>query len=186
MKIITLVFKRLKTGCQWREISIKEQFEEGEISWNTIYYYFNKWSKDGSFQRVWLNILEKNKSKLDLSCAQIDGSHSKTKGGESRGYQSRKSANTTNAIFLCDNQGQMLAMSPPMAGNHNDLYEIEKNLKAIFEFLEQADINTEGLFINADAGFDSQSVRDYLESKDIVANIKGYPRKGGERDNYFD
>ena len=138
--------------------SYKEQFEEGEISWNTIYYYFNKWSKDGSFQRVWLNILEKNKSKLDLSCAQIDGSHSKTKGAESRGFQGRKVANTTNAIFLCDNQRQMLAMSPPMAGNHNDLYEIEKNLKAIFEFLEQADINTEGLFINADAGFDSQSV----------------------------
>ena len=186
MKIITLIFKRLKIECQWREIPIKEQFEEGEISWNTIYYYFNKWSKDGSFQRVWLNILEKNKSKLDLSCAQIDGSHSKTKGGESRGFQGRKAANTTNAIFLCDNQGQMLAMSPPMAGNHNDLYEIEKNLKAIFEFLEQADINTEGLFINADAGFDSQSVRDYLESKDIVANIKGNPRNGGERDNYFD
>ena len=65
-KIIQLIFKRLKTGCQWREIPIKEQFEEGEISWNTIYYYFNKWSKDGSFQRIWLNILEKNKSKLDL------------------------------------------------------------------------------------------------------------------------
>ncbi|ERI62591.1 hypothetical protein HMPREF1551_01802, partial [Capnocytophaga sp. oral taxon 863 str. F0517] len=35
-KIIQLIFKRLKTGCQWREIPIKEQFEEGEISWNTI------------------------------------------------------------------------------------------------------------------------------------------------------
>ena len=185
-KIIQLIFKRLKTGCQWREIPIKEQFEEGEISWNTIYYYFNKWSKDGSFQRIWLNILEKNKSKLDLSSIQMDGSHSKTRGGESRGYQSRKSANTTNAIFLCDNQGQMLAMSPPMAGNHNDLYPIEDNLKAIFDFLQQADIDTDGLFLNADAGFDSQGVRAYLEGKDIVANIKENPRNGGERDNYFD
>ena len=86
----------------------------------------------------------------------MDGSHSKTRGGESRGYQSRKSANTTNAIFLWDNQGQMLAMSPPMAGNHNDLYEIEEVLKEILAFLEEAGIEHKGLFLNADAGFDSK------------------------------
>ena len=66
-KIIQLIFKRLKTGVQWRELPIESYFEKDEVSWNTIYYYFNKWSKDGSFQRIWLNILEKNKSKLDLS-----------------------------------------------------------------------------------------------------------------------
>ena len=35
----------------------------GEISWQNVYYYFNKWSKDGSFQRVWLNLLSKKKSR---------------------------------------------------------------------------------------------------------------------------
>lgn len=80
----------------------------------------------------------------------------------------------------------MLAMSTPMAGNHNDLYRIEESLKAIFEFLEQADIDTDSLFLNADAGFDSQGVREYLEDKGIVADIKENPRNGGERDNYFD
>ena len=67
VSIFLLILKRLKTGVQWRELPIESYFEKGEISWNTIYYYFNKWSKDGSFQRIWLNILEKNKSKLDLS-----------------------------------------------------------------------------------------------------------------------
>ena len=59
-----------------------------------------------------------------------------------------------------------------MAGNHNDLYPIEDNLKAIFDFLQQADIDTDGLFLNADAAFDSQGVRAYLEGKDIVAKGK--------------
>ena len=36
-------------------------FEKGEISWQNVYYYFNKWSKDGSFQRIWLNLLSKKK-----------------------------------------------------------------------------------------------------------------------------
>ena len=26
-----------------------------------VYYYFNKWSKDGSFQRIWLNLSSKKK-----------------------------------------------------------------------------------------------------------------------------
>ena len=40
----------LKTGVQWRELPIEVYFEKGEISWQNVYYYFNKWSKDGSFQ----------------------------------------------------------------------------------------------------------------------------------------
>ena len=36
---------------QWRELPIESYFEKGEISWQNVYYYFNKWSKDGSFLR---------------------------------------------------------------------------------------------------------------------------------------
>ena len=49
--IFLLILKRLKTGVQWRELPIEVYFEKGEISWQNVYYYFNKWSKDGSFQR---------------------------------------------------------------------------------------------------------------------------------------
>ena len=75
--IFLLILKRLKTGVQWRELPIESYFEKGEISWQNVYYYFNKWSKDGSFQRVWLNLLSKKKRKLDMSCVQLDGSHTR-------------------------------------------------------------------------------------------------------------
>ena len=48
--IFLLILNRLKTGVQWRELPIESYFEKGEISWQNVYYYFNKWSKDGSFQ----------------------------------------------------------------------------------------------------------------------------------------
>jgi len=145
------------------------------------YYYFNKWSKDGSFQRVWLNLLSKKKRKLDMSCVQLDGSHTRCRQkGESTGYQARKKAVTTNSIFLCDNKGQMIAMGSPKAGNH-----IEEVLKEILALLEEAGIEHKGLFLNADAGFDSKSLREFLESKEIIANIKPNPRNG-EQDVYFD
>lgn len=119
-KVVALIFKRLKTGCQWRELSVKEYFPDGQISWQGVYYYFNKWSKDNSWQRAWIAIIGKHKSKLDLSSIQLDGSHTWAKrGGEKVCYQGRKSAKTSNSLFLCDNNGQMLSVSSPQSGEHN-------------------------------------------------------------------
>ena len=74
----------------------------------------------------------------------------------------------------------MIAMGSPKAGNHNDLYEIEEVLKEILALLEEAGIEHKGLFLNADAGFDSKSLREFLESKEIIANIKPNPRNDEE------
>ena len=79
----------------------------------------------------------------------------------------------------------MIAMGSPKAGNHNDLYEIEEVLKEILALLEEAGIEHKGLFLNADAGFDSKSLREFLESKEIIANIKPNPRNGEQPDVYF-
>ena len=69
----------------------------------------------------------------------------------------------------------MIAMGSPKAGNHNDLYEIEEVLKEILVFLEEAGIEHKGLFLNADAGFDSKSLREFLESKEIIAKLNLIP-----------
>ncbi len=189
-KVILLILKRLKTGCQWRELSIKECFEEGEISWQGVYYYFNKWSKDGSFYRVWVALLKENRSKIDLSSIQIDGSHTPSKnGGDAVGYQKRKSCKTSNSLFLCDNSGQMLSGSTPQSGEHNDLYGIEALFKELLGVLEAADIDTTGLFLNADPGFDSDGFRQSCSEAKIEANIKENPRnkhKPNESYTYFD
>ncbi|MDZ7935051.1 MAG: transposase [Emticicia sp.] len=50
-------FHRLKTGCQWRELPTKEFFSSIIFSWQSVYYYFNKWSKSGCWQKVWIDIL---------------------------------------------------------------------------------------------------------------------------------
>ena len=79
VKVFLLILKRLKTGTQpiaigWRELSTRNFFEEA-VPWQKIYYYFNKWSKDGSFLKVWQQLLQNNKHLLDLSTAQFDGTH---------------------------------------------------------------------------------------------------------------
>jgi len=45
-------------------------------------------------------------------------------------------------------------MSTPCAGNHNDLFNIKKSKNEMVFTLSQAHISVDGLFINADAGFE--------------------------------
>ena len=112
-RVFLLILKRLKTGTQWRELSTRDFFEE-KVPWQTIYYYFNKWSKDGSILKVWQHILQNNKHLLDLSTTQFDGSHTPCKrGGERVGYQGIKSCKTSNSLILCDNNGLPLAIGKP-------------------------------------------------------------------------
>ncbi len=49
-KIFNYIMYVLSTGCQWRELPIYRN----ETSWQVIYKWHNRWSKDGSF----LNLLE--------------------------------------------------------------------------------------------------------------------------------
>jgi transposase len=186
VEVVQAIFYRLKTGCQWRELPVR-QFLSGGSCWQHVYYYFNKWSKDGSWQSVWINLLRTHRSYVDLSCAQLDGSHTPAKrGGEAVGYQGRKAAKTSSSLFLCDNSGQMLSMGVPQQGQHHDLYHIRQLFADMCSLLETAGISMKGVFLNADPGFDAEELRNYCSEAEIEANIKINPRKGtSDTDEYL-
>ncbi len=102
----------------------------------------------------------------------LDGSHSSCiRGGEEVAYQGRKKRKTTNALYLTDKQGLVLAMSTPVSGNHNDLFNIEQTFEELTTMLEDATISVDGLFMNADAGFDAENIHQLCHQKQIIANI---------------
>ena len=177
MEVVECIFHRLKTGCQWRELPTKQFFTDKVLGWNSVFYYYNNWSKADCWRTIWINILTQNRQHLDLSSVEFDGSHTPAKtGGDAVGYQGRKAANTTNALFLSDNQGVMLAMSTPQAGQHHDLFAIQELFDEICGLLKAAGIDLKGLFLNADAGFDSADFRAACEAEEIIANVKENPR----------
>ncbi|HEX8575622.1 MAG TPA: hypothetical protein VF677_04940 [Flavobacterium sp.] len=90
-------------------------------------------------------------------------------------------------MYLSDRQGLPLAVSNPVTGNYDDLYDIEAPFEIVTETLEQANIPVEGLFLNADVGFDFKEFRLCCEKKEINANVCFNKRNGDtERDEYFD
>jgi transposase len=186
--IVELILYRLKTGCQWRELPIKA-YLEGPYSWQSVFYHFNKWSLDGSWERVWQHLIAYFRACLDKSSVQVDGSHTRTRNhGQAIGYQGRKGSNTTNSLYMSDNQGVMLDMSEPESGQHHDLFDIEKHLGELFESVQGLGLSLEGLFLNADAGFDANNFRKACQAKEIELNVALNPRNGAvsDRDEYFD
>lgn len=177
IQVVRIIFYKLKTGCQWRLLPLDSFFKEEPITWQGVYYHFREWVKNGTWQNIWLNILQKNRNHLDLSSLQLDGSHTPAKrGGEAVAYQGRKSAKTTTISFICDKKGNMLAMATPQAGNHNDMFNIKALFGELCEMLKKANIDLNGLFLNADAGFDCVALRQACAENGIEANIAVNPR----------
>jgi transposase len=93
-----IVYK-LKTGCQWRLLPVRELLGTGGLHWQGAYHHFRKWAACGGY---------------GWSCC-----------------------------------GRNVACST----------SIECVLQELAGLLEEAGIAVEGLFLNVDAGFDSQSLR---------------------------
>jgi len=185
-QVVEAILYRLKTGCQWRELPMK-QFFRTAYKWNSVYYHFQKWSKDGSWEKVWQAVLEEYKHLLDLSSIQLDGTHTPAKrGGEAVGYQGRKKCSTSNLLIIADNQGIPLACSEPVSGNHNDAYNLVDTTDKMFSNIKASGIRTDGLFLNADAGFDVSEFRQYCMQNEIIDNIDMNKRNGCESENIFD
>lgn len=186
--IIQLILYRLKTGCQWRELPIK-QYLDVPYNWRSVYHHFNKWCKDGSWRHAWTQQVKNNRDQLDLSSAQMDGTQTPVKrGGQATGYQKRKSSVTSNMLCISDRRGVLLAASRPEKGNQNDVFNIEGHFNGLLKMLRNGDIRTDGLFLNADAGFDTKKLRSLCYENGIIPNFYLNPRNGNKagRDDYFD
>ena len=65
----------------------------------------------------------------------------------------------------------------------HDLFEIKILFNEICTILKKANINLDGLFLNADPGFDSESFREACEEENIIPNVKPNARNSTEKDS---
>ncbi|MFM9403843.1 hypothetical protein ACKLNQ_18265 [Myroides odoratimimus] len=60
------------------------------LSHKTVFGHFGNWCNAGVWQSCWTELLKKNKSLIDLSSGDLDGSHTTALRGEQVAYQGRK------------------------------------------------------------------------------------------------
>ena len=177
--VVNAILYKFRTGCQWRLLPTSALIPGAKIKHGAVYHHFRKWTLDGSWKRVKKQLVRYNPGLLDLSIAHFDGTHARVqRGGENIGYQRRKKSMTTNTLWLTDRSGLVVSYIPPIAGNHNDLYKIEQSFKYLINDLKDMGLSTDGLFINADAGFDARILRELCELHGIHLNAPINPRSG--------
>ena len=115
VELVEAIRYKLKNGCQWRLLPVKQFFTGASLTWQGVYARFNAWRKDGSWQRVWAQCVARKRGPPRLfqrPAGRQPHAHQK-RGGGAVGYQGRKKARTTTALFLTDNRGQPLACASP-------------------------------------------------------------------------
>ena len=79
-KIFNYILYVLHTGIQWNQLKTYKN----EIHWSNVYKWHNRWSKDGSYENLFLaSVMTLNdNNKLNLSVLHGDGSNTIAKKGE--------------------------------------------------------------------------------------------------------
>ena len=91
IEVVNSILYKLKTGCQWHMLPVKSLFSDVPLSYKTIFGHFRKWCKCGIWQQIWIRLLYKYRTCLDMSSIDLDGSHTPAlRGGEKVAYQGRK------------------------------------------------------------------------------------------------
>jgi transposase len=143
-----------------------------ELSWQAVYYHFQKWSADGSLQRVWEQSIQTIQDELNLAQLNLDGSHTiAKKGGESVAYQHRKRAKTSNILPITDTQGYVVASTGIVAGNHHDAFDLKPHLQTAFKSMKRLGLTIVGAYFNADSAFDTLEARKVCFNHRVIPNI---------------
>ena len=107
-EILNAIFYVLKSGCAWR--LLPRDFPP----WETVYWWFRRWSLDGTFERLNAALRERLRVQLrrnpQPSAGVVDSQSAKTTGvgGEARGYDGGKKVRGRKRHLLVDTEGLVL------------------------------------------------------------------------------
>lgn len=120
-QIINIILWLLRTGSQWRNLP------EEWPNWQAVYYYFDQWKQDGTFERInlALNQLDRKRSGKEAypSVLCIDSQSVKLNPMicEHRGVDANKRVNGRKRQFVVDTQGRLWAAAVHAANQADGL-----------------------------------------------------------------
>ena len=161
-EILDAIFYLLKTGCQWRQLP-------GDFpAWQLVYYYFRKWSRDGTIKKIHAAlrgmVRQRAGRAISPSVGVIDSQSVRgTYRGKERGIDGGKRVKGRKRHIVTDTQGLVLAVKVHPANRHDSKAapEVIRQLKGEFKRMKK---------IYADGGYRG-------ELKDIVKNELKYALK---------
>ena len=147
-----------KTGCQWR--MLPDTFG----CWQTVYGYFNRWRKQGIFERVQQALTKRERKRQGrvpaASAGCIDSQSVKTATqSESKGYDAGKKVNGRKRHLLVDTLGLVISAYVSPA----NLQDREGLKKVINQYFEQGETRLRKLWV--DGGYRGDDLQEWVKDK---------------------
>jgi putative transposase len=147
-----------KTGCQWRMLPC--EFPK----WQLVYYYFQKWKREGVFEEILENtrntVRKKSGRSLSPSVGVIDSQSVKSAsyGGECRGVDGNKKINGRKRHIITDTNGLLLSVVVHAANEYDGkkAFEVIQTLKYRFARMKK---------IYADGGYRGNELAEKLKKE---------------------
>lgn len=147
-----------KTGCQWR--MLPECFPKCQL----VYYYFNKWKREGIFEEILEEVRNLSRKKLGKhvspSVGIIDSQSVKSAsyGGEARGIDGNKKVNGRKRHIITDTNGLLLSVVVHAANEYDGkmAFDVIKTLRYRLERMKK---------IYADGGYRGDELAEKLKKE---------------------
>ena len=99
IEVINAILYKLKTGCQWEYLPVKELFA-AVLKYGAVFHHYNKWSKKGEWKSLWLQLLDKHRSNLTCQVWILTEATLRLyAAGKKSAIRGRKKRKTTNALL---------------------------------------------------------------------------------------
>jgi putative transposase len=147
-----------KTGCQWR--MLPSEFPK----WQLVYYYFQKWMREGVFEdileKIRNTVRKKSGKEISPSAGVIDSQSVKSGsyGGECRGIDGGKKINGRKRHIITDTNGLLLSVVVHAANEYDGkkAFDVIKTLKHRFDRMQK---------IYADGGYRGEELAKKLKKE---------------------
>ena len=172
-QILDVIEYVLITGASWRSIDLPI-FNNLNIRWQSIYYHFQKFSKVNVFKKVYLQLLDsyfKQNRSGKLKYLSVDTSFLKNYNASNvafNGYCRKKRLSKLSLIV--DSNGVPIS-ALIAAGNHSDQKLFYNNWNDLYVEINGSKNNKHKRYLLADAIYDTKSIRDTINNKQITPLI---------------
>ena len=177
-QILDVIEYVLITGASWRSIDLPI-FNNLNIRWQSIYYHFQKFSKVNVFKKVYLQLLDsyfKQNRSGKLKYLSVDTSFLKNYNASNvafNGYCRKKRLSKLSLIV--DSNGVPIS-ALIAAGNHSDQKLFYNNWNDLYVEINGSKNNKHKRYLLADAIYDTKSIRDTINNKQITPLIASNKR----------